>query len=163
MTEPGSTSPHRISMGPADAWSRWRDRAKIGDGASHLRCLSHGTGFVAEVWDDVARELASGHAVVVRSTTAAIVTATEPHPDRCHFLDFAEDVFCTVIEAFGLSNTYGIGHSAGATDLLLAAKLNPACFARLFVMEPTVMDPRATRTDGRLERRASRSVPTCTA
>jgi pimeloyl-ACP methyl ester carboxylesterase len=50
-----------------------------------------------------------------------------------------------VIEALDLSDIYGIGHSAGATDLLLAAKLLPRRFARLFVMEPTVMDPRAAR------------------
>ena len=53
-----------------------------------------------------------------------------------------------MIEALDLSDIYGIGHSAGATDLLLAAKLLPARFSRLFVMEPTVMDPRAARTDG---------------
>ena len=52
-----------------------------------------------------------------------------------------------VIEALDLSDIFGIGHSAGATDLLLAAKLLPARFSRLFVMEPTVMDPRATRAE----------------
>ncbi len=53
-----------------------------------------------------------------------------------------------MIEALDLSDIYGIGHSAGATDLLLAAKLKPARFSRLFVMEPTVMDPRAARAGG---------------
>ena len=53
-----------------------------------------------------------------------------------------------MIETLGLSDIYGIGHSAGATDLLLAAKLMPARFTRLFVMEPTVMDPRAARPEG---------------
>ena len=72
----------------------------------------------------------------------------KPAADRYHFQDFAEDV-CIAIEALGLSDIYGIGHSAGATDLLLAAKLCPARFSHLFVMEPTVMDPRAART-GRL-------------
>jgi len=51
-----------------------------------------------------------------------------------------------VIEALDLSDIYGIGHSAGATDLLLAAKLLPERFQRLFVMEPTIMDSRALRT-----------------
>jgi ATP-dependent protease ClpP protease subunit len=33
-----------------------------------------------------------------------------------------------VVETLGLSNIYGIGHSAGATDLLLAANLgSDAC------------------------------------
>jgi pimeloyl-ACP methyl ester carboxylesterase len=70
----------------------------------------------------------------------------KPAADRYHFQDFAEDV-CRVIEALDLSDIYGIGHSAGATDLLLAAKLLPQRFGRLFVMEPTVMDPRAFRAD----------------
>jgi pimeloyl-ACP methyl ester carboxylesterase len=46
-----------------------------------------------------------------------------------------------VIDTLKLRDVYGIGHSAGATDLLLAAKLRPESFTRLFVMEPTVMNP----------------------
>ena len=103
----------------------------------------HGTGFVAEVWDDVARELASDYTVYALDRRGH-GDSHKPAADRYHFQDFAEDV-CTVIEALDLSDIYGIGHSAGATDLLLAAKLKPARFSRLFVMEPTVMDPRAAR------------------
>ena len=50
-----------------------------------------------------------------------------------------------MIDALDLRDVYGIGHSAGATDLLLAARLRTGRFTRLFVMEPTVMDPRAAR------------------
>ena len=103
----------------------------------------HGTGFVAEVWDDVARELASDYSVYALDRRGH-GDSHKPAANRYHFQDFAEDV-CTAIEALDLSNIYGIGHSAGATDLLLAAKLKPARFSRLFVMEPTVMDPRAAR------------------
>ena len=105
--------------------------------------LLHGTGFVAEVWDDVARELASRLHVYALDRRGH-GDSHKPAADRYHFQDFAEDV-CRVIEALDLSDIYGIGHSAGATDLLLAAKLLPARFSRLFVMEPTVMDPRAAR------------------
>jgi pimeloyl-ACP methyl ester carboxylesterase len=138
------TNPHRISIGPADAriaLARWGE-----DGSRKPPALlSHGTSFVAEVWDDVARELASDYTVYALDRRGH-GDSHKPAPDRYHFLDFAEDV-CTVIEALGLSDIYGIGHSAGATDLLLAAKLKPARFARLFVMEPTVMDPHAARPD----------------
>lgn len=106
----------------------------------------HGTGFVAEVWDDVARELAADYTVYALDRRGH-GESHKPAADRYHFQDFAEDV-CAAIEALGLSNIYGIGHSAGATDLLLAAKLRPDRFTRLFVMEPTVMDPRATRAGG---------------
>lgn len=107
--------------------------------------LVHGTGFVAEVWDEVARELASRYAVygIDRRGHGA---SHKPSMDRYHFLDFASDV-CAVIEALDLTDIFGVGHSAGGTDLLLAATLLPRRFARLFVMEPTVMDPRAIRPD----------------
>ncbi len=137
---------HRILIGPADAriaLARWGED----DSRKPPALLSHGTGFVAEVWDDIARELASDYTVYALDRRGH-GDSHKPAADRYHFLDFAEDV-CTVIETLGLSNIYGIGHSAGATDLLLAAKLNPARFARLFVMEPTVMDPHAARPEGK--------------
>jgi pimeloyl-ACP methyl ester carboxylesterase len=105
--------------------------------------LVHGTGFVAEIWDEVALELASKYTVygIDRRGHGA---SHKPSTDRYHFLDFASDVGA-VIEALDLTDIFGIGHSAGATDLLLTAKVLPRRFARLFVMEPTVMDPRAAR------------------
>ena len=42
-------------------------------------------------------------------------------------------------ERMELKDISGSGHSAGATDLLLATKLMPDRFARLFVTEPTAM------------------------
>jgi pimeloyl-ACP methyl ester carboxylesterase len=104
--------------------------------------LVHGTGFVAEVWDEIATDLASRYRVyaIDRRGHGA---SHKPETDRYHFLDFALDV-CAVIEALDLANIFGIGHSAGATDLLLAAKLLPRRVSRLFVMEPTVMDPTVT-------------------
>jgi pimeloyl-ACP methyl ester carboxylesterase len=139
------TDAHRFSIGPADAriaLARWGED----DSRKPPALLLHGTGFVAEVWEDVARELASDYTVYALDRRGH-GDSHKPAANRYHFQDFAEDV-CMVIEALGLSNIYGIGHSAGATDLLLAAKLLPARFSRLFVMEPTVMDPRAARADG---------------
>ena len=150
------TNPHRLSIGPAGAriaLARWGE-----DGSRKPPALlSHGTGFVAEVWDDIARELAADYTVYALDRRGH-GDSHKPAADRYHFLDFADDV-CTVIETLGLSNIYGIGHSAGATDLLLAAKLDPARFARLFVMEPTMMDPHARRRDGNgLSHSATRAV-----
>jgi pimeloyl-ACP methyl ester carboxylesterase len=137
------TNPHRFSVGPADAriaLARWGEEGKP------PALLMHGTGFVAEVWDDVARELARDYTVYALDRRGH-GDSHKPAADRYHFQDFAEDVR-VVIETLGLSGIYGIGHSAGATDLLLAAKLMPARFARLFVMEPTVMDLRAAKPRG---------------
>src|SRR5260221_5616515 len=138
------TSPQRISIGPAGehiALVRWGE-ANSGRLAA---LLLQATGFVAEVWDEVASELASGYTVYARDRRGH-GDSHKPAADRYHFQDFAEDL-CRVIEALDLSDIYGIGHSAGATDLLLAVKLLPERFQRLFVMEPTIMDPRTRRTD----------------
>jgi pimeloyl-ACP methyl ester carboxylesterase len=134
-------SPHRFSIGPTDAeiaMLQW------GESGKPPALLVHGTGFVADVWDEVARDLASTYTVYALDRRGH---GASHKPGAYHFLDFADDV-CRVIDALGLREIYGIGHSAGATDLLLAAKLRPGLFTRLFVMEPTVMDPRAARPGG---------------
>jgi pimeloyl-ACP methyl ester carboxylesterase len=106
--------------------------------------LVHGTGFVAEVWEEVARALASDH-IVYAFDRRGHGASHKPATDQYHFLDFALDA-CAVIETLQLSGVIGVGHSAGGTDLLLAAKLLPDHFSRLFVIEPTVMDPRADKS-----------------
>jgi pimeloyl-ACP methyl ester carboxylesterase len=112
--------PQRFSIGPAGAeiaMLQW------GESGRPPALLVHGTGFVADVWDEVARELASSYTVYALDRRGH-GDSHKPAANRYHFQDFAEDV-CTAIEALDLSNIYGIGHSAGATDLLLAAKLKP--------------------------------------
>jgi pimeloyl-ACP methyl ester carboxylesterase len=137
------TSRQRIWVdhaGARIALARWGDAASSKPPA----LLVHGTGFVAEVWDEVAHELTSKYTVygIDRRGHGA---SHKPSAEDYHFLDFATDI-CAVVEALDLTDIFGVGHSAGATDLLLAAKLKPRRFQRLFVMEPTIMDPRATRT-----------------
>ena len=144
----------RISIGPAGehiALARWGEA----NSGKPPALLLHGTGFVAEVWDEVASELASRYTVYALDRRGH-GDSHKPAADGYHFQDFAEDI-CRVIEALDLSEIYGIGHSAGATDLLLAAKLLPKHFSRLFVMEPTVMDPRAAR-DAPLSDRSTAAV-----
>ena len=51
----------------------------------------HGTGFVAEVWDDVARELAADYTVYALDRRGH-GESHKPAADRYHFQDFAEDV-----------------------------------------------------------------------
>ncbi|MGY8705883.1 alpha/beta hydrolase [Bradyrhizobium sp. 18BD] len=134
-------NPQRFSIGPAGAeiaMLQW------GDSGKPPALLVHGTGFVAEIWDEVARDLASTYTVYAHDRRGH---GASHKPNSYHFLDYADDV-CRVIDALGLRDVYGIGHSAGATDLLLAAKLLPGRFIRLFVMEPTIMDPRAARSGG---------------
>jgi len=127
---------HRLwidNAGVRIALVRWGDA----DPGKPVALLLHGTGFVGEVWDEIANGLAAGYTVYALDRRGH---GASDKPGRYHFADFASDL-AAAIDTLGLSNIYGIGHSAGATDLLLAAKLLPDRFARLFVMEPTVMDP----------------------
>jgi pimeloyl-ACP methyl ester carboxylesterase len=135
-------SRRRLSIGSAAAriaLTQWTEAGSHRPPA----LLLHGTGFVADVWDEVARDLASDYSVYALDRRGH-GESHKPAANAYHFQDYAEDV-CRVIEELGLRDIYGIGHSAGATDLLLAAKLLPGRFARLFVMEPTVMDPCTAR------------------
>jgi len=139
------TNRHRLWVDHAGgriALARWGEV----DSQKPPALLVHGTGFVAEVWDEVARELAAKYTVygIDRRGHGA---SHKPSAERYHFLDFASDI-CAVVEAFDLTDIFGVGHSAGATDLLLAAKLLPRRFSRLFVMEPTIMDPRVANGAG---------------
>jgi pimeloyl-ACP methyl ester carboxylesterase len=133
--------PRRFSIGPAGAeiaMLQWGERGKP------PALLVHGTGFVADVWDEVARELASTHTVYALDRRGH---GASHKPGAYHFLDYADDI-CRIVNTLSLRDVYGIGHSAGATDLLLATKLLPGCFTRLFVMEPTVMNPHAAHSGG---------------
>ena len=134
-------NPQRFSIGPAGAeiaMLQW------GESGKPPALLVHGTGFVADVWGEVARELTASYTVYALDRRGH---GASHKPGVYHFLDFADDIR-RVIDALDLRDIYGIGHSAGATDLLLAATLAPGRFTRLFVMEPTAMDPRAARAGG---------------
>jgi pimeloyl-ACP methyl ester carboxylesterase len=56
------------------------------------------------------------------------------------FADFANDLRLGM-KALGIEEAVGIGHSAGGTDMLLAAATG-SLFTRLLIMEPTLQDPR---------------------
>lgn len=130
----------RFSIGSAEdriALVQW------GDPGKPPALLLHGTGFCADVWDELAGNLVSDYRVIALDRRGH-GESHKPAADQYHFIDYAEDV-CRVIGALDLHSIYGIGHSAGATDLLLAAKLLPQRLTRLFAMEPTVMDPRVAR------------------
>ena len=100
--------------------------------------LSHGTGFCAATWAGVAEILADEFELCAVDRRGH-GTSTAP-PDGYDVTDFARDAAC-VVDALGLRDAYAVGHSAGATDLLLCAAERPDAFRRLLVIEPTAMDP----------------------
>ena len=120
--------------------------------------LVHGTGFCAPVWQSVAESLAP--AFVVYGVDRRGHGASSKPADAYHFADFLGDAV-RVIDELQLEGAYAIGHSAGATDLLLAAALRPRAFRCIFAMEPTAMDvatpgSAAESTEELLERAARR-------
>lgn len=114
---------------------RWGDA----DGRP-VALLSHGTGFCGSVWAGVAEHLRDTFTIYALDRRGHGRSAKPA--DAYDFAEFADDAV-RVVDALGLHGAYGIGHSAGATDLLLASVERPAAFARMFVVEPTAMDPRA--------------------
>lgn len=100
--------------------------------------LLHGTGYLAQVWNGVLPGLAASHTVVALDRRGHGVSS-KPHGDY-EFSDFADDLVA-VLDHLDIRGALGIGHSAGATDVLLAAAHRPDAFSRLFVVEPTVMPP----------------------
>ena len=106
--------------------------------------LVHGTAFAASIWHPVATCLAAeGYTVVAFDRRAHGRTAIESA--ALDFSDFADDVLAFT-DVLGLARVHGVGHSAGGTDLLLAAGRRPELFATVVAMEPTIMDPDRSRS-----------------
>ena len=132
----GRPSPITVTVACGDlVVHRWGD-----DDGRPAALLVHGTGFCGGVWAGVAAHLLDTFVVYALDRRGHGRSAKPA--DAYDFSDFAGDTV-RVIDALGLGGAYGIGHSAGATDLLLASVERPAAFARLFTIEPTAMDPAA--------------------
>ncbi len=117
--------------------------------------LVHGTGFCGPVWHDVAMALAPEYAVYAFDRRGH---GRSSKPSAGYdFLDFAGDLRAG-IDHLELDAAYGVGHSAGATDLLLTAASRPAAFRCLFAMEPTTMDPAQRRAPTPLSRERAETL-----
>ncbi|MEZ5256198.1 MAG: alpha/beta hydrolase [Ilumatobacteraceae bacterium] len=100
--------------------------------------LSHGTGFCAAVWHDVAVALADEFVVYAWDRRGH--GASHAPADAYHLADFAEDAV-VICEELDVRNALAVGHSAGATDLLIAAARRPERLACVLAIEPTAMNP----------------------
>jgi len=99
--------------------------------------LLHGTAFCGATWRPVAEALAE-HYVVYALDRRGHGRSDAPKTGY-EFHDFADDLVAFA-DAHRIEDAYGIGHSAGGTDFLLAATRRPRAFSRLVVMEPTMTD-----------------------
>ena len=129
---------HKFWVGEPDyriAVKRWGEADKN----KQVIMLVHGTGFVAESWEDVAKTLSENYTVYAIDRRGH-GESFKPALSHYHFADFAHDLY-RVIEDLGLSNVIGVGHSAGATDILLCTKFASDRFDRILAIEPTIMNP----------------------
>ena len=84
------TRAHRLFVGDAStpiALARWGEP----DSDKPPALLLHGTGFVAEVWTEVAEALAADYTVYALDRRGHGLSH-KPSADRYHFQDFAEDL-----------------------------------------------------------------------
>ncbi|MDP9386973.1 MAG: alpha/beta hydrolase, partial [Actinomycetota bacterium] len=96
--------------------------------------MTHAAGFHGRVWAPVAHHLASGfHCLALdlrgHGDSGVNAAATFEWPR------LATDVLAAV-DALGLERPRGVGHSSGATLLLLAEARRPGTFAALYLVEP---------------------------
>jgi pimeloyl-ACP methyl ester carboxylesterase len=131
------TSHHLARDGFTTHYLRWGEPAAERPSA----VLMHGLGFVGGTWTLLARELARDYTVYAldrRGHGRSEIAAGSDYT----FAASAGDLVA-FLDALDIRAAYGIGHSSGATDLLIAAGTRPAAFARVLAVEPTARDPRA--------------------
>jgi pimeloyl-ACP methyl ester carboxylesterase len=100
--------------------------------------LVHATGFHGRVWEPLA-----GHLPGYRRWSVdmrAHGDSTIPMGRPLEWDSFADDVLA-VVDALGLEQPYGVGHSKGGAALLLAEQRRPGTFRSLYCYEPVVMPP----------------------
>ena len=96
----------------------------------------HATGFHGPVWAPLAARLERFHRWSV--DMRAHGGSTTPTDRPLEWDGFADDVL-NVIDALGLDQPIGVGHSKGGAALLLAEQRRPGTFRALWLYEPVVM------------------------
>jgi pimeloyl-ACP methyl ester carboxylesterase len=108
----------------------------LGGTGPPLMCV-HATGFHGRLWEPYAR---------LREHFSVIALDQRGHGDSdkpesgYEWTKFGDDVLA-VVDELELTQPAGIGHSAGATALILAEAMRPGTFSRLVLMDPTLLPP----------------------
>lgn len=103
-----------------------------GDGPTLL--FAHATGFHARTWDQVIRRISGRRAIAVDLRGHG--RSARPEADWSWRV-FGEDL-AALVETLDLRGLVGVGHSMGAHSIALAAALQPARFASLLLVDPTL-------------------------
>ena len=98
----------------------------------------HATGFCKELWEPVARRAPRPWRVVAPDQRGHGDSAAPPFP--YDWWDLGRDLLAVTAHA-ALEHPVGLGHSSGATALVMAELLRPGTFRALVLVEPIVFPP----------------------
>lgn len=122
----------------------------------------HATGFCKELWEPVIRRASVPRRVVAPDQRGHGDSDAPPGP--CDWWDLGRDLLAVVGHA-ALEGPIGLGHSSGATALVMAELHRPGTFRALMLVEPIVFPPPYFRAEenpmsaAALRRRASFPSP----
>lgn len=122
--------------------------------------LAHAAGFHGRAWQPVADRLADRFRCIAYDTRGHGDSTVEGDPaEGWDWYTLARDTLA-VVDGLGLDHPLGLGHSSGATALLLAESARPGTFAALYCIEPigatTDDDPPPPRPDHPMAAQARR-------
>ncbi len=106
--------------------------------------LLHATGFCGALWDPIAR------ALVDRLAPRALDArghGRSDKPDAAYPWSVFADDLLTWLEQGGSEPVFALGHSSGATAILLAAARAPERFARILLVDPSLLRPPAEQDE----------------
>lgn len=95
----------------------------------------HATGFCKEMWEPVVDALEPPRPIVTLDQRGHGDSSVPPPP--YDWWDLGRDALA-VADACGLEGSLGLGHSSGATALVMAELLRPGTYAALVLVEPIV-------------------------
>lgn len=107
-----------------------------GDGPPLI--LSHCTGTVSRIWDPLVPPLLRHFHVYAHDTRGHGDSSKPREQDAYNWINSGRDLNA-VIDALGLARpVYGVGHSAGASQIAYAEWLHPGTFSRTVLIDPII-------------------------
>lgn len=107
-------------------------------GAGPPVLLAHATGLHGLVWRPLASQLTGAGLRCVAYDARGHGDAVTPPGWDFGWRGLAEDALA-VVDQLGLDHPHGLGHSSGATVLLLAEEARPGTFRSLYCFEPVIV------------------------
>jgi pimeloyl-ACP methyl ester carboxylesterase len=104
-------------------------------GGGPIIVFSHATGLHGMLWAPLARALPGYHGLAIDYRGHG--DATEPAGDTYEWAGFRDDALA-LVDSLPAGPMYGVGHSMGATVLMMTELVRPGTFTALAVYEPIV-------------------------